>query len=332
MSKNQTTENTPKPAKKRRSLWWLWLILILAAFAGGVIAGLKLNTMPLPTEVKEKIYPVLESYIPGGTTPRTPEPAPEETPAPTAAPEVTPAPTAEPETTPVPAAVAAPEVTPAPVETVTPEAVPAPAETPAPEVIPEPVETPVPAWMTEVARTVNEAPAVEAVPAPAPKYIGVDAALQIALEHAKLSQNDVEVSGVYRAKNEDGEAVYEVSFRAGEPAYNYTIDAFSGEILSWKMSGLTYADNATFAASFTGNDQTEAEAAAAAPEMIGEERAKEIAFAHAGVKEADVLKSDVQLDQTSEPANYKVEFRIAERRFDYQIDAFTGDILSFELR
>lgn len=310
MSKNQTTENTPKPAKKRRSLWWLWLILILAAFAGGVIAGLKLNTMPLPTEVKEKIYPVLESYIPGGTTPRTPEPAPEETPAPTAA----------------------PEVTPAPVETVTPEAVPAPAETPAPEVIPEPVETPVPAWMTEVARTVSEAPAAEAAPAPAPKYIGVDAALQIALEHAKLSQNDVEVSGVYRAKNEDGEAVYEVSFRAGEPAYDYTIDAFSGEILSWKMSGLTYADNATFAASFTGNDQTEAEAAAAAPEMIGEERAKEIAFAHAGVKEADVLKSDVQLDQTSEPANYKVEFRIAERRFDYQIDAFTGDILSFELR
>ena len=92
MSNQQNAESGVKPAKKRHSFWWLWLILILAAFAGGVIAGLKLNTMPLPTEVKDKIYPVLESYIPGGTAAHTPDPQPAETPAPTAAPIETPAP------------------------------------------------------------------------------------------------------------------------------------------------------------------------------------------------------------------------------------------------
>ena len=64
-----------KPRKKRRSLWWLWFLLILAAFAGGIVCGLKINTLPLPTEVRDRIYPVLESYIPGSTTPRTPDTA-----------------------------------------------------------------------------------------------------------------------------------------------------------------------------------------------------------------------------------------------------------------
>ena len=53
----------------------LWFLLILAAFAGGIVCGLKINTLPLPTEVRDRIYPVLESYIPGSTTPRTPEAA-----------------------------------------------------------------------------------------------------------------------------------------------------------------------------------------------------------------------------------------------------------------
>jgi uncharacterized membrane protein YkoI len=71
---------------------------------------------------------------------------------------------------------------------------------------------------------------------------------------------------------------------------------------------------------------------AAAPEMIGEERAMEIALNHAGVKEADVLRSTVQLDDQADPVRYAVEFRIADHRFDYQIEAHTGEILRFELR
>ena len=124
MNEEKTVMNGDKPRKKKRSLWWLWFLLILAAFAGGCVVGLKINTLPLPTEVRDRLYPVLESYIPGSTTPRTPE-AVTVTPEPTAAPELTPAPAAEtpaPEAAPVPA-----EEAPAPVEET-----PAPAETPVP--------------------------------------------------------------------------------------------------------------------------------------------------------------------------------------------------------
>ena len=68
--------------KKRHSFWWVWVLLILIAFGGGVIVGLKLNTMPLPNEMKDRLYPVLESYIPGSTAVHAPAaPVPVPTPA-----------------------------------------------------------------------------------------------------------------------------------------------------------------------------------------------------------------------------------------------------------
>ena len=349
MSNNQTE----KPVKKRRSLWWLWLILILVAFAGGIILGLKLNTMPLPMQVKDKLYPVIESYIPGSTLPHLPGTAPEATAVPevTAAPEATVAPEATaapeeaitpetagiPETTATPEATAAPEVTPLPASEPGTAAEPtvsepaSPAATPAPEIAPAVEAVPAPENTAEVNLTVSETAAFGSdTPAPA-KTIGIDAALRIALDHAECKEDEAEVDEVSRAKNDDGEAVYNVRFRVGEKNYHYVVDAFSGEILSWKMTGLSASETLAFAADFHGNDQTEAEAAAA-PEMISDEEARERAYAHAGVKAEDVLRSSVELDQTKEKACYHVVFRITDRRFDYSVDACTGEILSVELR
>ena len=338
MSNNQTAN----PVKKRRSLWWLWLILILAAFAGGIILGLKLNTMPLPMQVKDRLYPVLESYIPGSTIPHTPTAAPDVTPEVTAAPEETTAP----EASDIPEAIATPE----PIATLepiaAPEAAPLPTSAPriaaepsvseqastaaAPENTPEAEAAPAPENTAEVNLTVSETAAYGSdTPAPA-KTIGIDAALKIALDHAEYKEDEVEVDGVYRAKNDDGEAVYNVRFHVGEKNYDYVLDAYSGEILSWMLSGLSTSETLTFAADFQGNDKTETEAAAV-QEMIGEEQAREKAYAHAGVKAEDVLRTTVELVQTNEKACYHVVF-ISTRRFDYSIDAYTGEILSFEVR
>ena len=57
MNEEKTVMNGDKPRKKKRSLWWLWFLLILAAFAGGCVVGLKINTLPLPTEVRDRLYP-----------------------------------------------------------------------------------------------------------------------------------------------------------------------------------------------------------------------------------------------------------------------------------
>ena len=355
MSNNQTE----KPVKKRRSLWWLWLILILVAFAGGIILGLKLNTMPLPMQVKDKLYPVIESYIPGSTLPHLPGTAPEATAAPeaTVAPEATAAPeeaitpetagvpettaTPEaafiPEATATPEAVAAPEVTPLPASEPGTAAEPtvsepaSPAATPAPEIAPAVEAVPAPENTAEVNLTVSETAAFGSdTPAPA-KTIGIDAALRIALDHAECKEDEAEVDEVSRAKNDDGEAVYNVRFRVGEKNYHYVVDAFSGEILSWMLSGLSTSETLTFAADFQGNDKTETEAAAV-QEMISLEQARDCAYAHAGVKATDVLQTSVELDQTGEMACYHVVFRTTDRRFDYSVDAYTGEILGLELR
>ena len=163
------------------------------------------------------------------------------------------------------------------------------------------------------------------------KYIGVSAALDAALDHAKIAAEDAEISGVFRTKDADEKTVYEVSFMSGEYTYDYVIDAYTGEVDGWKISGFSLSDNATFAASFDGEAVTEKEAATAAPALIGEEKAKEIAFEHAAVKETQVQSVTVDLQGETDAETYKVAFKTAARSLEYEIDAYTGEILGYEL-
>ena len=78
--------------------------------------------------------------------------------------------------------------------------------------------------MQKKSKSVSESSSSEA------EKIGEDAALEIALKDAGLSESKVK-----RIKCEldydDGRTEYEVEFKKGTTEYNYTIDAFSGEIL-----------------------------------------------------------------------------------------------------
>ena len=254
-----------QPKKKKHSLWWIWIILILAAFAGGIVTGLKLNTLPLPREVQGKLYPILESYIPGSTKTREPK---SETPAETAVPEETPAPaetavleeTIAPAETAVPEETAAPAVTEEPLETEAPKAVEteAPVETAAPAAVEPaaPAETQTPAVPEETVFEMSENESFAAEPQQT-KYIGVNKALEIAMQNADPGDRKAEVSGVYRTKDDDGNPVYEVSFTVDENGYDYVIDAVSGEIMSWKLSGLSFSNTAAFG----GGEETQDEAA-----------------------------------------------------------------------
>ena len=335
MNEENTVVSGEKPRKKKRSLWWLWFLLILAAFAGGIMLGLKINTLPLPTEFRARVYPILESYIPGSTTPRTPDDI-AVTPEPTAEPEPleTPEPTAEP----APAATPEPSAEPEPAAAAESQPTPEPAETPAPTETPAPIETIAPV------AAMTDAPVVKSSDEPEKKFIGVGAALEIALNHAGVAETDAEIGGVYRTKNDEGEPVYEVSFKSGDNAYEYVICALDGEIAGWKVSGFTFSDTATYAADFTGNDKTEtafveepaviieaAEPAPAAAERISEDEAKAIAFKHAAVKAGEVVRSEVELREDADTAVYVVAFKTASRRFSYEINAMTGEVLANEV-
>lgn len=63
---------------------------------------------------------------------------------------------------------------------------------------------------------------------------------------------------------------------------------------------------------------------------ITAERAKEIALAHAGVAAADASFIKAELDWDDGRAEYEVEFYSKNTEYDYDIDALTGDIRSFD--
>lgn len=61
--------------------------------------------------------------------------------------------------------------------------------------------------------------------------------------------------------------------------------------------------------------------------LISEEEAKNIAFKDAGVTESEVKNSTIGLDTDDGVKVYELEFYTVDKKFDYQIDAVTGDIL-----
>ncbi len=64
---------------------------------------------------------------------------------------------------------------------------------------------------------------------------------------------------------------------------------------------------------------------------IGADRAKEIAFSHAGVVSAnDVSKLEIEMDYEHGVMIYEIEFHYGDREYEYDIHAVTGDILKSE--
>lgn len=64
-----------------------------------------------------------------------------------------------------------------------------------------------------------------------------------------------------------------------------------------------------------------------APHFLTKDEAKEIVFAHAKVKEADVLDLEIELDEEDGAIYYDLEFDHAENEYDYRVDALSGKIL-----
>ncbi len=165
------------------------------------------------------------------------------------------------------------------------------------------------------------APAAEAVEPPAfaaATDIGEDAAKQAALTHAGLAESDATFVRIHRDMD-DGRAEYEVEFYSGNKEYDYEIDAMTGDILSFDYDAEHHASPAA----------TNPPAPTAATD-IGEDAAKQIALTHAGLAESDATFVRVHRDMDDGRLEYEVEFYSGNKEYDYEIDAMTGDILSFD--
>lgn len=68
-----------------------------------------------------------------------------------------------------------------------------------------------------------------------------------------------------------------------------------------------------------------------APKMISLAEAKQIAFSHAGVNGANASFDDQDLDSDDGVSYYDLEFDVGEDEYEYQIHAYTGQILDYDI-
>ena len=89
----------------------------------------------------------------------------------------------------------------------------------------------------------------------------------------------------------------------------------------------------TDADSFAGNGKdtvTDADSFDSTTTGIGMERAKEIALEDAGLKESEVIFVTTKADYDDGRKEYEIEFYCNGTEYDYEIDAKTGQIISFD--
>ena len=68
---------------------------------------------------------------------------------------------------------------------------------------------------------------------------------------------------------------------------------------------------------------------AEAAKLIGETKAKEIAFKHAGVNPQQVQFKKMKLDKKYNHTEYELEFYVGSTEYEYEINAETGEVLKF---
>ena len=125
-------------------------------------------------------------------------------------------------------------------------------------------------------------------------------ALEIALNHA-------DISNVTNAKIELDDNSYEVEFIYNNKEYNYDI-SLTGKILEYSIDN-DYEDN-----DYNINQV-----------KITRDEALEIALNHAGV--SNISYSNIKLDDNE----YEVKFKVGYQEYEYEINATTGKIISFEI-
>ena len=169
------------------------------------------------------------------------------------------------------------------------------------------------------------------------EYIGIDAAKAVALEATGVAEDDAVFSTAGLDKR-NGMDYYAVDFTAGGRSYEYDIDAVTGVVIDSSSGGGTAETPAA------GDDDGTASAPAAASPSpsagqttggqaaaVTEEQARETALSHAGLTADQVTFVRSELDRDDGRLMYDVEFYTSDyKEYDYEIDAATGEILSYD--
>ena len=151
--------------------------------------------------------------------------------------------------------------------------------------------------------------------------ISLDKAKEIALSHAGLSADQVTFVQA-NMDFDDGIQKYDIKFYCNGQEYDYEINSSNGQIIQFDYDmEYNYIPN---------NNTTNYQSNVNTTANISVERAKEIALSHAGLSADQVTFVKVNMDFDDGIQKYEIEFYYNYREYSYEIDANTGNILSYE--
>lgn len=150
-------------------------------------------------------------------------------------------------------------------------------------------------------------------------YIGQDAALQAACDHAGIATSDVQGLSTEFGWSPMG-MVYELDFCSGGTEYEYDINATDGSVVKNEQEPCDHTWHTS-----SGNSGSQGTTA-----FIGESAATAAALSHAKVDQSAAQSLTVKLDEDDGVTYYEIEFCSAGVEYDYEINATTGDVVKFE--
>lgn len=164
--------------------------------------------------------------------------------------------------------------------------------------------------------------------------ISMEQAQEAALEAANIDAADAEVSSATLSEVA-GVTCYKVEFTSGDHAYNYSINAETGEVLeaSYRDKNAAPTDSTQTDTPASGATSTPTQTAPStntntSTGAVDEAKAQEIALAHAGIKAADATITKSKLDYDDGRQIYEIEWYANGAKYDYEVDAATGEIVN----
>ena len=156
--------------------------------------------------------------------------------------------------------------------------------------------------------------------------ITMEQAQEIALKHAKLTSDQVSFIKT-DTELENGIEVYNIEFYYENKEYDYKINSANGEIVEYDSDiedyDITQQQATKENKSVTPNNQNSNNS------KITVEKAKEISLKHANLKDNQVVFDKTEMDYDNGVQIYDIEFHYNNIEYNYEIDANTGNILSY---
>ena len=143
----------------------------------------------------------------------------------------------------------------------------------------------------------------------------------IALKHAGLKESEVTFA-LAHLDMDDGVEAYDVEFYKDGKEYDYEIDAYSGDIISYDFDMESNVAQPEQNSNSSGQENVTAK--------VSLEKAKSIALRKAGLSEKDVTFTESSFEYDDGYEVYQIDFVSGDMEYEMEIDANTGDILEFE--